>query len=60
MIKEQKQKKKELEKQQKEEYINNRYEEAKTLTNNIYLINGSLLVDYFNQYGINSYILNKR
>ena len=28
--------------------------------NNISLINGSLLVDYFNQYGINSYILNKR
>ncbi|MBC5996558.1 restriction endonuclease [Romboutsia ilealis] len=28
--------------------------------NNISLINGSLLVDYFNQYGINSYILNRR
>ena len=28
--------------------------------NNISLINGSLLVDYFNQHGINSYILSKR
>lgn len=27
--------------------------------NNISLINGNLLVDYFNQYGINSHILNK-
>ena len=27
--------------------------------NNISLINGSLLVDYFNRYGINSYILHK-
>ena len=27
--------------------------------NNISLINGNLLVDYFNQYGINSYILHK-
>lgn len=35
LIKEQKQKMKELEKQQKEQYINNRYEEASILTNNI-------------------------
>ena len=27
--------------------------------NNISLINGNLLVDYFNQYGINSHILHK-
>nr|WP_288524739.1 restriction endonuclease [uncultured Romboutsia sp.] len=35
LIKEQKQKMKELEKQKKEQYINNRYEEASILTNNI-------------------------
>ena len=28
--------------------------------NNISLINGNLLVDYFNQYGINSHILHKQ
>ena len=35
LIKEQKKKMKELEKQQKEQYINDRYEEASILTNNI-------------------------